>query len=179
MLARKCDRCGKFFIPTTKEKFNKPGYTILEVHVCDVRAHPFKIGNTFDLCDSCADGLHNSWKVRINSMVRLNIKVDRNDEVAMRVFDKLNIEHTCHLPGDVGIPLYKANNIIYQFKEEEITYENAEKALDFLIAYMAITKLCVEVEKRNALKAPARKMTMEEIEEAIGCRIEIVEEKEN
>ena len=75
----------------------------------------------------------------------------------------------------------ECTHIANSFKDEDINYVNAHKAIDFLIAYFAkngYEYTVVDINARNILHAPAKEMTIEEIEEELGYKVKIVKEKE-
>ena len=72
----------------------------------------------------------------------------------------------------------ECSNIINQFDYDSVTSDNFVKAIDFIIAYLykyQSFEEVVDITTRNNALAPT-KMTKTEIEEALGYKIEIVEE---
>lgn len=97
-------------------------------------------------------------------MVTLNVNIKRTGESTGL------IERT-------GVYPYEIVHLTNLFKEDEITYENARRALDFLTVYMAATEaveINVDIYGRNKEMKP-KEMTIEEIESALGHKIIIVE----
>ena len=67
-------------------------------------------------------------------------------------------------------------------RDTEITVEELNHALDVVTAYFAehcINELVLDINKRNEMLAPAKEMTIEEIEEKLGYKIKIVKENKN
>lgn len=67
-------------------------------------------------------------------------------------------------------------------RDTEITVEELNHALDIVTAYFVehhINGLVLDINERNKILAPAKEMTIEEIEEKLGYKIKIVNEKEN
>ena len=71
-------------------------------------------------------------------------------------------------------------NIINQFDYDSINLDNVVKAIDFIIAYFYKYRIycsVADINMRNSELAPT-KMTIKEIEEALGYKIKIVEDEE-
>ena len=78
-----------------------------------------------------------------------------------------------------SFPFPECSNIINQFDYDSVTSDNFVKAIDFIIAYLYKCQSfeeVVDITARNNALAPT-KMTKTEIEEALGYKIEIVEEE--
>ena len=74
----------------------------------------------------------------------------------------------------------ECGNIINQFDYDSINSDNFVKAIDFIIAFFYKYRMygsVADIHIRNSELAPT-KMTMKEIEEALGYKIKIVEEEE-
>ena len=74
----------------------------------------------------------------------------------------------------------ECGNIINQFDYDSINSDNFVKAIDFIIAFLYKHRksgAVVDINMRNSELAPT-KMTIKEIEEALGYKIKIVEEEE-
>ena len=66
-------------------------------------------------------------------------------------------------------------------KDIEITFEELNHALDIVTAYFVehcINGLVLDINERNKILAPAKEMTIDEIEKELGYKIKIVKEKE-
>lgn len=75
----------------------------------------------------------------------------------------------------------ECGNIINQFDYDSINLDNFVKAIDFIIAFFYKYRMhcsIADIHMRNSELAPT-KMTIKEIEEALGYKIKIVEEEEN
>lgn len=102
-------------------------------------------------------------------MVNLRIEVNRTGE---------DTKIPLYLRSDNPNKIYQldAINIINSFKKEDITYDNAVKAIDFLIAYMwqaDLNYFIADVHERNKALKPVD-ITKEKIEEILGYKINIV-----
>ena len=67
-------------------------------------------------------------------------------------------------------------------RDDEITVEELNHALDIVTAYFVehcINGLVLDINERNKILAPAKEMTIDEIEKELGYKIKIVNEKEN
>ena len=72
-------------------------------------------------------------------------------------------------------------NIINKFDGRKITKDDVMYALDLISLYFyqeGIYKIVVDIDERNRLLAPAKEMTLEEIEKELGYKVKIVS-KEN
>ena len=66
-------------------------------------------------------------------------------------------------------------------RDTEITVEELTHALDVVTAYFVehcINELVLDINERNKILAPAKEMTIDEIEKELGYKIKIVKEKE-
>ena len=76
---------------------------------------------------------------------------------------------------------HEINNIINKFDGHKITEDEIMDALDLISLYIhqeRIYKFVVDIDERNSSLAPAKEMTIEEIEEKLGYKVKIVS-KEN
>ena len=93
--------------------------------------------------------------------------------------NKLKITLSKDTDEDFIYPSFpECSNIINQFDYDSVTSDNFVKAIDFIIAYLykhQSFEEVVDITARNDALAPT-KMTKTEIEEALGYKIEIVEE---
>lgn len=83
-----------------------------------------------------------------------------------------NIHHDMLILGENEYP--------YVYLKKEITDEDAERAIDILATFFMQRQLNfidVDLEKRNDALAPAKDMTLEEIEKELGYKIKIVKDK--
>ena len=68
-------------------------------------------------------------------------------------------------------------------RDTEITVEELNHALDIITAYFVehcINGLVLDINERNKILAPAKEMTIDEIEKELGYKIKIIkEEKKN
>lgn len=63
--------------------------------------------------------------------------------------------------------------------DTEITVDELNHALDIITAYFVehcINRLVLDINKRNKMLAPAKEMTIDEIEKELGYKIKIVKE---
>ena len=73
------------------------------------------------------------------------------------------------------------DNIVNKFNGRKITKDEVADALDLISLYIYQERLCklvVDIDERNKFLAPAKEMTMEEIEKELGYKVKIVR-KEN
>ena len=66
-------------------------------------------------------------------------------------------------------------------RNTEITNDELSHALDIITTYFVehrINGLVLDINKRNKILAPAKEMTIDEIEKELGYKIKIVKEKE-
>lgn len=67
----------------------------------------------------------------------------------------------------------------WHLAQQSVSAEEAEAAMDMLLAYMlntGTTRLAVDLATRNKAHMPARKRTLQQLEEALGYPVEIIEE---
>mgnify|MGYP003470884877 CR=1 FL=1 len=67
-------------------------------------------------------------------------------------------------------------------RDTEITTDELNHALDIVTAYFVehcINGLVLDINKRNKMLAPAKEMTIDEIEKELGYKIKIVKENKN
>ena len=67
-------------------------------------------------------------------------------------------------------------------RNTEITNDELSHALDIVTAYFVehcINGLILDINERNKILAPAKEMTIDEIEEKLGYKIKIVKENKN
>ena len=67
-------------------------------------------------------------------------------------------------------------------RDTEITVEELNHALDIMTAYFVehhINGLVLDINERNKILAPAKEMTIDEIEKELGYKIKIVKENKN
>ena len=98
-----------------------------------------------------------------------------------------NLEQDSYGYEYVRIPNYprlfshEINNIINKFDGHKITEDEIMDALDLISLYIyqeRIHKIIVDIDERNRGLAPAKEMTLEEIEAELGHKVKIVS-KEN
>ena len=98
-----------------------------------------------------------------------------------------NLEQDSYGYEYVRIPNYprlfshEINNIINKFDGHKITEDEIMDALDLISLYIhqeGIHKIIVDIDERNRSLAPAKEMTIEEIEAKLGYKVKIVS-KEN
>ena len=68
-------------------------------------------------------------------------------------------------------------NILNKFKNKKISNKDMENAIDTIIAYFAqrnYYKMVVDIQERDRALAPAKEMTLDEIENKLGYKIKIV-----
>ena len=76
---------------------------------------------------------------------------------------------------------HEIDNIINKFDGRKITHDEVCDALDLISLYIYQERLCkfvVDIDGRNSFLAPAKEMTIEEIEKELGYKVNIVS-KEN
>lgn len=84
---------------------------------------------------------------------------------------------------DVRPMLHKSEcqNILKQFEGKELTMDDALYAIDTLIAYYArnnMYRTVIDIDERDRRLAPAKEITLEEIEKKLGYKVKIVSDKE-
>ena len=75
----------------------------------------------------------------------------------------------------------ECGNIVNQFDYDSVNMDNFIKAADFIIAFLYKYRksgAVADIHMRNSELAPT-KMTIKEIEEALGYKIKIVEDKDD
>ena len=94
--------------------------------------------------------------------------------------DRYNYKLEC-MPNHPIIFSYEIDNIINKFDGRKITKDEAMDALDLISLYIyqeEIHEIVVNIDERNRFLAPAKEMTLEEIEEELGHKVKIVNKKE-
>lgn len=69
------------------------------------------------------------------------------------------------------------HNILEQFEGKEISKDDAIKAIDTLAAYFyreEIYRMVMDIDERDRYLSPAKEMTIDEIELALGHKVKIV-----
>ena len=98
-----------------------------------------------------------------------------------------NLEQDSYGYEYVRIPNYprlfshEINNIINKFDGHKITEDEIMDALDLISLYIyqeGIHKIVVDIDERNRSLAPAKEMTLEEIEAELGHKVKIVNKKD-
>ena len=98
-----------------------------------------------------------------------------------------NLEQDSYGYEYIRIPNYprlfshEIDNIINKFDGHKITEDEIMDALDLISLYIyqeRIHKIVMDIDERNSSLAPAKEMTLEEIEEKLGYKVKIVS-KEN
>lgn len=80
------------------------------------------------------------------------------------------------------IQCYECEHILKQFENKSESMDDVEKAIDTLINYFVtngVSNMTVDIDKRNKALAPAKEMTIDDIEKELGYKIKIVKEKNN
>ena len=99
-----------------------------------------------------------------------------------------NLEQDSYGYEYIRIPNYprlfshEIDNIINKFDGRKITEDEVLDALDLISLYIyreRIHKIVVDIDERNRTLAPAKEMTLEEIEKKLGYKVKIVNKKEN
>lgn len=78
------------------------------------------------------------------------------------------------------IKCYECEHILKQFENKSESRGDVEKAIDTLINHIVtndISYMMVDIDKRNKALAPAKEMTLDDIEKELGYKIKIVREK--
>lgn len=90
---------------------------------------------------------------------------------------KISVQH----PNDSSmLDFHDCNNIINQFNSGELTFDNYERAIDFIISYLYMYQYhtsIIDIHKRNKELMSPKEMTIGEIEELLGYKVKIVEEE--
>lgn len=79
-----------------------------------------------------------------------------------------------------GIQHHECANIIKQFENKNESMDDVAKAIDTIINYFVVNDLrymIVDIDERNKILAPAKEMTIGDIEKELGYKIKIVKEK--
>lgn len=80
------------------------------------------------------------------------------------------------------IQCYECEHILKQFENKSESMDDVEKAINTLINYFVtngVSNMTVDIDKRNKALAPAKEMTIDDIEKELGYKIKIVKEKNN
>lgn len=94
--------------------------------------------------------------------------------------DRYDYECAC-VPNHPILFSHEIDNIINKFDGRKITKDEAMDALDLISLYIyqeEIHEIVVNIDERNRFLAPAKEMTLEEIEEELGHKVKIIS-KEN
>ena len=94
--------------------------------------------------------------------------------------DRYGYECAC-VPNHPILFSHEIDNIINKFDGRKITKDEAMDALDLISLYIyqeGIHEIVVNINERNRFLAPAKEMTLEEIEKKLGHKVKIVS-KEN
>ena len=86
-----------------------------------------------------------------------------------------------HIPNYPRLFSHEIDNIINKFDGHKITEDEIMDALDLITLYIyreRIHKIVVDIDERNRTLAPAKEMTLEEIEKELGHKVKIVNKKE-
>ena len=111
----------------------------------------------------------------MNKIINIELK-DPNLEQ-----DRYGYEYV-RIPNYPRLFSYEIDNIINKFDSHKITKDEIIDALDLISLYMyqeRIHKFVVDIDERNRCLAPAKEMTLEEIEAELGHKVKIVNKKEN
>lgn len=77
---------------------------------------------------------------------------------------------------------FECSNILKKFEGNPLCNDDVTEAIDTLIAYFCqdgIYKIAIDIDKRDKSLAPAKEMTIEQIEKKLGFKIKIISDKEN
>lgn len=77
---------------------------------------------------------------------------------------------------------FECSNILKKFEGNPLCNDDVTEAIDTLIAYFCqdgIYKIVIDIDKRDKSLAPAKEMTIEQIEKKLGYKIKIISDKEN
>ena len=77
---------------------------------------------------------------------------------------------------------FECSNILKKFEGKPLCNDDVTEAIDTLIAYYhqeEIYTMIIDIDERNESLAPAKEMTIEQIEKKLGYKIKIVSDKEN
>ena len=110
----------------------------------------------------------------MNKIINIELK-DPNLEQ-----DRYGYEYV-HIPNYPRLFSHEINNIINKFDGHKITEDEIMDALDLISLYMyqeRIHKFVVDIDERNRCLAPAKEMTLEEIEAKLGHKVKIVNKKD-
>ena len=94
--------------------------------------------------------------------------------------DRYSYEYV-RIPNYPTLFSHEIDNIINKFDGRKITEDDVSDALDLISLYIyreRIHKIVVDIDERNRTLAPAKEMTLEEIEKELGHKVKIVNKKE-
>ena len=77
---------------------------------------------------------------------------------------------------------HEIDNIINKFDGRKITEDEVMDALDLISLYIyqeRLYKFVVDIDERNRFLAPAKEMTLEEIEKKLGYKVKIVSKEKD
>ena len=110
----------------------------------------------------------------MNKIINIELK-DPNLEQ-----DRYGYEYV-RIPNYPRLFSHEINNIINKFDGRKITEDEVSDALDLISLYIyreRIHKIVIDIDERNRGIAPAKEMTLKEIEKKLGYKVKIVS-KEN
>ena len=110
----------------------------------------------------------------MNKIINIELK-DPNLEQ-----DRYGYEYV-RIPNYPRLFSHEINNIINKFDGRKITKDEIMDALDLISLYIyqeRIHKIVIDIDERNRGIAPAKEMTLKEIEKKLGYKVKIVS-KEN
>lgn len=94
--------------------------------------------------------------------------------------DRYGYEYV-RIPEHPRLFSHDIDNIINKFDGRKITKDEVMDALDLISLYIyqeRIYKFVVDIDERNKILAPAKEMTLEEIEAELGHKVKIVRKEE-
>ena len=94
--------------------------------------------------------------------------------------DRYGYEYV-RIPNYPTLFSHEIDNIINKFDGRKITDDEVLDALDLISLYIyqeRIHKIIVDIDERNRSLAPAKEMTLEEIEAELGHKAKIVNKKD-
>lgn len=96
---------------------------------------------------------------------------------------RIDVVDLSFIPDDFNHPTikyYECEHILKQFENKSESMDDVERAIDTLINHFVTTGtscMTVDIDKRNKALAPAKEMTLDDIEKELGYKIKIVKEK--
>lgn len=111
----------------------------------------------------------------MNKRIEINL-IDPNFDDTILYYD--NVKYV--MPKSPRLFGFECENIMKKINKK-ISNDKIQDALDIITAYFVqkgIHKIVLDIDERNEALAPAKEMTLDEIERKLGYKIKIINNKE-